>query len=404
LPTTASSDETKDYIKKFGEKFKQFREIRKIEICPITDEMTKKMIENMKGKLTSLQNTIIELAVHNIEVKEYFKGKEKTSALDFYIKNTKLPYSTNEIQALQEYQQVNTEHKENSSIFKTLLLENEVFVTCSNDTTIQIYSHTKSRPPKWQFRKLEGHVGSVLNIIRLQSGELCSASADKTIRIWNIAQGSCRRVLSGSSLNSVYSTYLGEVEGLLELPNNILIGGGYDDIRFWNLKEIDNDKACTRILPNKGYCKAIILINDEEMACGSDHNINIFKIIGSDVPLKTFAGHKKTVGALLLHSDKQRMLSSSVDNSIKIWDVRTGSCIKTISENEYVCSQSLPMVLYKEAVVAVGFCPSIKFWNIENGTFISTLQCRTHVYGLTMNSKGILISCGAGNIVSYWSQ
>jgi len=100
------------------------------------------------------------------------------------------------------------------------------------------------------------------------------------------------------------------------------------------------------------------------------------------------------------------MLSSSVDGSIKIWDVRTRSCIKTISENEHASSQNPPMVLYKEAVVAVGYYGSIKFWNIENGTLIRTLQSpnQKQVYGLTMNSNGILISCGEGPMISFWSQ
>ncbi len=46
--------------------------------------------------------------------------------------------------------------------------------------------------------------------------------------------------------------------------------------------------------------------------------------------LKTFEGHTQLVWSVAFSSDSQILASGSQDDTIKIWDVRTGECIKTL--------------------------------------------------------------------------
>jgi len=210
-------------------------------------------------------------------------------------------------------------------------LEDGKFVTCSLDKTIRIWSMDETIPEKI----LPGHTEAVSNMIILKSGRLCSASGDRTIKIWNMENATCEQTFSG---------YSGLVTALTELPNDILIGGGEDQIRFWNLRATDDEDACLRILSNKGYCRSIILISNEEMVCTSGKKINLFRIYGCDVPLKQFKGHRMDVRDLLLYPDRQHLLSSSEDKTLRMWNIHSGSCIRTFL-GKFNCYR---MVWFKE--------------------------------------------------------
>jgi len=214
------------------------------------------------------------------------------------------------------------------------------------------------------------------------------------IKIWNIEEATCEQTLLGHTRAA---------NALVELPNDILISGGKDQIRFWNLKSTNDDSACTRILPNKGFCFSIILLSNEEMACASGENINIFDIYEGKIPLKKLTGHREGIRDLLLHSDRPRLLTSSQDETMIILIVHTGICIRTFKGN----SGADMMVWFNEKVIATAYRNGdIKLWNVNTGECVRTLLKGKH--GLTARSvvdkDGVLISCGSGNILSFWSN
>ena len=59
--------------------------------------------------------------------------------------------------------------------------------------------------------------------------------------------------------------------------------------------------------------------------------LNKTPIIGSDVLIRSMSGHKNTVTGCLFTVDGRRILSSSSDNSLKVWDAETGEELTTIT-------------------------------------------------------------------------
>jgi len=382
-----SKERIKMHLLAFGKNLNKFMQIRQActkKSMTIPDDTTKKIIKNTQEKLLSLNELVKKFVDKELQVE-----KLSEDAFDFYIENTKVFLSSKDIQHFKEVQTFETNHAHDKWIFKVLLLKDGRFVTCSADKTIRIWNFNKSIPEK----VLTEHTGSVNNIILLRNGRLCSASQDKTIKIWNIEDATCERTLSG---------YPGPVNALLELPNYILIGGGNGEIRFWNLQCADDEKVCTRILSNRGYCKSIILLSHEEMACVSGNNVNIFKISACDYPLSKLIGHQDTIFDLLLYSDRQNLLSSSFDKTIKLWNVHRGSCLRTFKGN----SQCFKMTWFKERVVAVA-CHNgeLKLWNIFNGECVRTLKGQLGVaYRSVIDHEGALISYGLSHKISFWSN
>jgi len=315
--------------------------------------------------------------------------KEMTMGIfDFYTKNTKGHLSSEDVSSLKELSTVTTNHMdadandETKLIYKILLLRDGRFVTCSEDTTIRIRDFYQNIPEII----LIGHTKAVRDLIILKSGKLCSASEDRTIKIWDIKKATCESTLL---------SHFGVVK-LIELPNNILISGGEDHILFWNL-EATNNEVCIKILPNEGLCKSIILLSNEEMVCVSDNNINIFRIYGCDAPLKKLTGHRDFVHDLLLHTDRQTLLSSSADNTMRIWNIQNGSCIRILRGNGNFCCYG--MVWFNNNIVGgVYENGEIKLWNVYSGECVRTLQGQPDVgFRLIVDSKGVLISYGCGN-------
>jgi len=140
------------------------------------------------------------------------------------------------------------------------------------------------------------------------------------------------------------------------------------------------------------------------MACASDCDINIFKMNESSTPVKKLTGHTSFVWDLLLHKDGQRILSTSYDNSMRVWSIKSGSCIKTFQES----SCNFKMVWFSEVVVATAYGNGgIKFWNVESGEYVRTVNCKGKqlpVFGLVVDQEGVLVSWGEGNKVTYWSN
>jgi len=194
-------------------------------------------------------------------------------------------------------------------------------------------------------------------------------------------------------------------------PNDVLIVGGRSKIYFWDLKLVNSSvdsnishksDACIRTLYQKGKCLSIVLLNNEEIACGGSTSINIFKIRGSLRPLRRLQGHTSVVRDLLLHTDKQRLLSTSNDKTMRIWNIQEGICIRCFESNKYIYK----MVWFREDVVATGYGNgAIKLWNVDTG------KCLRHLrndgfpqFGLVIDEKGVFMSFGKGGTISQWSN
>lgn len=207
-------------------------------------------------------------------------------------------------------------------------------------------------------RRLTGHQDAI-KAISFNGTTLITGSLDKTIKIWNFQTGQC------------ISTYRGHTDSVLSIDSNksIIVSGSADKtVRIWHV----DLRTCYTL---KGHTDWVnhVKLDYESMSCFScsdDHTIKMWDIKENKL-IKNFKGHCGQVQKIvLLHlasdvklvsdlddccpelnnndsceRDKIEMekgyglkqgvnypthiVSCSLDSTIKIWDVKTGKCIRT---------------------------------------------------------------------------
>jgi WD40 repeat protein len=126
---------------------------------------------------------------------------------------------------------------------------------------------------------LKGHTSYVLFLIILPDGRPISGSVDKTLRVWNPQTGSCELVFKG---------HRDCILPLTILPDGRPISGSSDcTLKIWN--------------PSKGKC------------------------------VRTLRGHDSSISSLTILPGGR--LISAAGNQLKIWDVSTGNCELTLTDD-----------------------------------------------------------------------
>jgi len=211
-----------------------------------------------------------------------------------------------------------------------LQASNSMLATGSYDSTIRIWDLETMTTTKI----LEGHSRGV-TALQFDSGKLISSSLDGTLRIWNyrLAKPECVSILPGHS------------DGVLclHLDGKLLASGSADStVRVWDYEK----GTCKVFRGHKDWVNAVRITGDGKwLFSGSDDTtIKLWNIESGDL-VTTYTGHVGQVqciipvpstmlcnesGSTAADGLPEYILSSSLDNTIKLWHVATATCKKTL--------------------------------------------------------------------------
>ena len=126
-------------------------------------------------------------------------------------------------------------------------------------------------------------------------------------------------------------------------------------------------------------------------------------VIPKEVQAQINTGHSHEVSSLTFSPDGTKLASGSYDNTVKLWDVRTGECIQTLAE-------------HKSAVTSVAFSPdgsklasgsyddTVKLWDARTGGCIQTLAGhKSAVTSVAFSPDGSKLASGSyDDTVKLW--
>ena len=241
--------------------------------------------------------------------------------------------------------------------------DSNYIISGSTDNSIRIWDISRES----NILILSGHTNIILCIyITNDSKFIISSSLDYTIRLWDIRinqaihvfqVNSPARVLCGT-LDSSF-IFSGSVNGnircwnIKEKKEDFLLEGHLDEITCLKLTSID------RFLISSSLDKTLILWNLYEKNQHCVYNIdglyidcfiltkdNHFFIYSSDLTIKVrdlskkqqianFQGHKSKINGLILICNGKYLISSSFDNTIRVWNLSKKKLLGIIDQNLY---------------------------------------------------------------------
>ncbi|KHN16217.1 WD repeat-containing protein 44 [Glycine soja] len=121
----------------------------------------------------------------------------------------------------------------------------------------------------------------------------------------------------------------------------------------------------------------------------------------SEKPYCSFTGHLDEV-LDLSWSRSQLLLSSSMDKTVRLWDLETKSCLKFFAHNDYVtCVQFNPMD--EDYFITGSLDAKVRMWNIPARLVVDWIDIHEMVTAVsyTPDGQGVLVGTQKGNCRTY---
>ncbi|OAL52813.1 F-box/WD repeat-containing protein-like protein lin-23 [Pyrenochaeta sp. DS3sAY3a] len=199
---------------------------------------------------------------------------------------------------------------------------------------------------------LNGHTDSVY-CCQFDEKKAITGSRDRTIRVWDLNTYQCIKVYGGPNHRPSANT----PPPMDERPERVISYASLNGTRVGNdIYHVPSDYHDASIL--------CLQYDDEIMVTGSsDYTCIVWDITGDEfVPMYRLRGHE--AGVLDVCLDKQYIISCSKDAMIKVWDRKTGNCVRTLKGHRGPVNA---VQLRGNALVSASGDGVAKLWNLDTG-------------------------------------
>ncbi|KAF8660438.1 hypothetical protein HU200_058023 [Digitaria exilis] len=199
-------------------------------------------------------------------------------------------------------------------------------------------------------QELAAHSGSVWCInFSLDGRYLATAGEDRVIHVWEVSEGERKGDLLGEAS-------VAKENGGACSPFLAVVGNDSPEIAALSLTCADGGYVEKKRRPRK---------QSNRKSVGSDHLVVPECVFGfRDKPVCSLLGHAADV-LDLSWSKSQYLISSSMDKTVKLWDITTSTCLKTFSHTDYVtCIQFNPVD--DNFFISGSLDEKVRIWNVRD--------------------------------------
>ncbi|KAK6457572.1 ubiquitin ligase complex component [Scheffersomyces xylosifermentans] len=281
---------------------------------------------------------------------------------------------------------------------RSLVFDSQKLITGGLDSTIKVWNYHTGQC----IATYKGHEDAVVSV-DFSNKSIVSGSADHTVKVWHVDSRTCYTLRGHTDWVNCVKIH----------PQSNTIFSASDDttIRMWDLQ----NNQCLRIfggMENNGHIGQVQSVipftyKEDLIEDGSESEGE-----GSHHPANNQGGNQLPLGAQenaenAANEENQlpwnpsyptHLLTSSLDNTIKLWDVKTGKCIRTqFGHIEGVWSIAADTF----RVISGAHDRLIKVWDLQNGKCLHTFGNNSSVSCVGLSDSRFAAGLESGAVKMY---
>lgn len=252
--------------------------------------------------------------------------------------------------------------------------------------------------PSWRapwrlMRVIAGHTGWVRSVAVDPTNQwFVTGSADRTIKVWNLASGELQITLTG---------HISAVRGLAVSPRHpYLFSCGEDKmVKCWDL---ETNKVIRSYHGHTSGVYALALHPELDIlvSAGRDSVGRVWDM-RTKAEIMVLAGHDHTICSVVSQAAEPQIVTASVDCTVRLWDVRKAKTSATLT-NHKKSVRALAMSR-TEYTFASASRDNIKKWLCPDGSFLHNIRGHDAIVNtLALNDDGVLVSGADDGSVKFW--
>jgi WD40 repeat protein/uncharacterized caspase-like protein len=280
----------------------------------------------------------------------------------------------------------------------------------ATDATIRLWDIATGK----QLRALAGSSTEIESLVLGPDGQIVATiDDDRKIKLWNVITGKQLRILTRAADEISFVSFSPDGEILASVD-------GDATIKLWSVTSGKELRALTKYPAQYGSVRSVTFSSDSQtLATGNQSGTIKLWAVATGQELRNLTRHSQGVGDLAFSPDSRTLASGSeyttispednilangvYDYSIKLWDVATGSQLRTLVGH----SQDVFSISFSpdsRSLASGGVDRTIKIWEVATGRVLRTLNGHTDaITSVTFSPNGkILASGGFDRTVRLW--